>query len=225
MCPYLFHLYQRNQLLTKSEEKEWRTQEVILKYGESGSDEEAEEEGFEPETEEEEEEFPKPPPKRMKTTSPHGRGTPPKPNPEAGPSRPTGQPDVMMTASEEMDSTDPFTNLINILCNVQADWEVKRITLSKIGKLLDAAPDAQLPRRVADCITNPEKNRKQAAKVQRLQGEVDVLKAEISAFKEDKAAAQEMAVEMKMLVVQVKTTLGESGDAATKARLFDKGVH
>lgn len=57
LCPYLFHLYQHNGLLTNTEEKSWGIQESILKYGESNADDEQEEEsGSEQETEEEEEE-------------------------------------------------------------------------------------------------------------------------------------------------------------------------
>jgi hypothetical protein len=41
ICPFLFHLYERNELLRGEEEKAWRIQEAMMKYGESGSDDEA----------------------------------------------------------------------------------------------------------------------------------------------------------------------------------------
>jgi hypothetical protein len=41
ICPFLFHLYERNKLLRGEEEKAWRIHEAMMKYGESGSDDEA----------------------------------------------------------------------------------------------------------------------------------------------------------------------------------------
>jgi hypothetical protein len=37
ICPFLYHLYERKELLKPEEEKSWRIQEGMLKYGESGS--------------------------------------------------------------------------------------------------------------------------------------------------------------------------------------------
>jgi hypothetical protein len=41
ICPFLFHLYERKELLKPEEEKTWKIQEGMLKYGESGSEDEA----------------------------------------------------------------------------------------------------------------------------------------------------------------------------------------
>jgi hypothetical protein len=41
ICPFLYHLYERKELLKPEEEKQWKIQEAMLKYGESGSEDEA----------------------------------------------------------------------------------------------------------------------------------------------------------------------------------------
>ena len=236
LCPYLFHLYHEHQLLSGTEEKTWRDHEVLLKYGESSEtdDEPEDESGTDPESEEEEEERLKPSNKRQKVTPPSGRGTPPTPNkasprpegrPEGRPERsPRGQPVGKASCSEGTDPEDPFSQLITILCNVRADWEVKKIVLSDIGKLVDAVPDSTLPAKVAECITNPEEIRKQEAEVRRLQEEADLLKTEIFTLKEDMTATREMADETRKVVGQVKATVGDTRMAAAKAKLFDEGV-
>jgi hypothetical protein len=41
ICPFLYHVYERKELLRPEEEKAWKIQEGMLKYGESGSEDEA----------------------------------------------------------------------------------------------------------------------------------------------------------------------------------------
>jgi hypothetical protein len=93
ICPFLFHLYERNELLRGDEEKAWRIQEAMMKYDESGSDDEAgsgsgseDEEVSEPEEEEETAVLLNRPPKRARQeskTEPAGTTLVPK---EEGPS-------------------------------------------------------------------------------------------------------------------------------------------
>jgi hypothetical protein len=40
ICPFLYHLYKRKEVLRPEEEKSWKIQEGMLKYGESGSEDE-----------------------------------------------------------------------------------------------------------------------------------------------------------------------------------------
>jgi hypothetical protein len=57
ICPFLYHLYERKELLKPEEEKSWKIQEAIMKYGKSGSsDEDGSGSGSDDESEEEEEE-------------------------------------------------------------------------------------------------------------------------------------------------------------------------
>jgi hypothetical protein len=57
ICPFLYHLYERKELLKPEEEKSWKIQEGMLKYGESGSEDEGGSgSGSEDESDDEEEE-------------------------------------------------------------------------------------------------------------------------------------------------------------------------
>jgi hypothetical protein len=57
ICLFLYHLYERKELLRKEEEKSWKIQEAMMKYGKSGSlDEDGSGSGSDDEEEEEEEE-------------------------------------------------------------------------------------------------------------------------------------------------------------------------
>ena len=221
VCPYLFHLYKENGLLAGTEEKTWKNQETLLKYGESGSEDESEGASGS-ETESGEEEDPKPPTKRQKTTSPTGRGNPPTPTKRRTP-EPTGKA-AEAGPSGEKDPKDPFVGLINLLCGIRADWEVKKAILEEIGKLVDSKPDRNLTKKVADCITNPEETRKMEAEVRRLQEEVDALKLEAYGLKEDISATKEMADEVKKVADDVKATFGEPGSMEVRAQLYDEGV-
>jgi hypothetical protein len=56
ICPFLYYLYERKELLKPEEEKQWKVQEAMMKYGESGSsDEDGSGSGSDDETEDEEE--------------------------------------------------------------------------------------------------------------------------------------------------------------------------
>jgi hypothetical protein len=55
ICPFLYNLYEWRELLKPEEERTWKMQGGMMKYGESGSSEEAGS-GSEDETEDEEEE-------------------------------------------------------------------------------------------------------------------------------------------------------------------------
>jgi hypothetical protein len=57
ICSFLYHLYERKELLKPEEEKQWKVQEAMMKYGKSGSsDEDGSGSGSDNETEDEEEE-------------------------------------------------------------------------------------------------------------------------------------------------------------------------
>ncbi len=97
-----------------------------------------------------------PPIKRQKTTPPHKRGMPPNHDKSA----PEGRLEVEKTMSEETDPKDSFNNLISILCNVRADWKVKRRVLVAIEKLVDVLQDNELLEKVANRISDLVETRK-----------------------------------------------------------------
>ncbi len=128
------HLYQSHQLLNDREDEVRKNQQVVLRYGESGSDRESKS-GSElgEDSESEDEEVPMLPVKRHKTTSPNKRRTPPGQNAPA----PKGKPEE----EKAVDLEDPFQPLVKVLCDIWMDWERKRRIVVAIGQLVGATPD------------------------------------------------------------------------------------
>jgi len=116
---------------------------------------------------------------------------------------------------------DLFNHLIDIFCNIRADWEVKRRILSAIGKLVDAL---DLLEKVANCISDPAEIRKQEEEIRSLREEVGRLKAELLVMQDNLTATHEMAEETRKVAEQVKATFGETGTVVAKAKLFDERV-
>lgn len=218
VCPYLFHLYRSLQLLKPDEEKAWKVQEALLKYGEAEDDETESETGSGSESEEEE---PMPPPKRQKTTPTHRRRTPsgPSKEPKAGPE--TGG----ASSSRGTDPEDPFNQLITLLCHIRADCEIKKEMLVGIGGLVGAPVDSNLQQRVAECIVNPIEERRREEEGKALQSRADRLQTEVLLLQEELAATRGIATETRTAAELVRTSLGEPGAALAKARLFDEEVH
>jgi hypothetical protein len=134
------------------------------------------------------------------------------------------KPDEEKEDSED-DPEDPFPPLVKVLCDIRIDWERKRKIVVAIGQLVGAAPDGELPEKVAGCISDPVETRKQEAEIRRLQEEVDRMKAEILVHKENFAATKAIAEDARKVMEQVKATFGETGTAVTRAKLFDERVH
>lgn len=194
--------------------------QAILKYGESGSDEEEPEDGTGAEagSEEDDEEGPMPPIKRQKTTSPLGRGTPPKrwDGVEQGPETIP----VTMKGSSE----DPFPPMVNALGNIRADWEVKRRLLVTIARLVGALVNKELSKKVAEKIADPVEMKNREAEVRQLKEEVTRLMVENDAVKERMNAMQGVADETEKVAKEVKAIIGDPGSAVIKAKLLDAGL-
>jgi hypothetical protein len=138
ICPFLYHLYERKELLKPEEEKSWRIQEGMLKYGESGSSDEGgsgsgsddKEDDEEEEEEEETQVLLNRPPKRQRQEDKtvHG-GAPLIPKVE-GPS----------LAS----SKDRFQSICKALDEMQAEHDRRGELLRKACELAVCAP-SELP--------------------------------------------------------------------------------
>jgi len=220
VCPYIFHLYHHNELLSPAELKTWKNQVYLLQYGESDEDEEHKSGSEEPGDESDEEEEDMPPLKRHKTTPVDKRGTPPrKYTPET-----KRTPVVMKTGAPgaSSSSSDPFEQLIDVICGIRADWEIKRQILKAIGSLVGSPEEKDLAETVAGCLADPVETRKHEAEILRLQGEAEKMKAELATVRANTEVAKEMVAETRKLAEQVKATFGEPGSAAAKAKLFDE---
>jgi hypothetical protein len=136
ICPFLYHLYERKELLKPEEEKQWKIQEAMLKYGESGSEDEAGSDDEDDDEEEEEEET------QVLLNRPPKRARQEDKSEQAG---------AMLIPKVEGPSLrsdkDRFTSICNSLEQMQADHE-RRGELLKDACLLAACGPSELPDRI-----------------------------------------------------------------------------
>jgi hypothetical protein len=224
VSPYLFHLYHKEELLSGEEEKTWNAQEMLLKYGESETDDEAPSESGSEEEEEEEEDTPMPPTKRtkMKSTSksPQGKGKSPMPE-----SPPKGKDPEPEPGSAEPESSDPFTTMIKILEISRDEWASKSCLLKEIAKLVGYVPGSDLAARVAECIQDPVETERLKEQNRNLIDEVDRLTIELLKTKDEAANNREIAMNVLKVSERIRATVGQPGEAVSKAKLFDAKVH
>jgi hypothetical protein len=133
ICPFLYHLYERKELLKPEEEKQWKVQEAMMKYGEFGSlDEDGS--GSDDETEDEKEEedcqlllnrVPKRPrqEERSATLTPKVEGVP-------------------VTTSQ-----DRFEAIVKVLGEMQGEHRMRGELLRVVCQLVDCKPTS-LPDRI-----------------------------------------------------------------------------
>jgi hypothetical protein len=143
ICPFLYHLYERKELLRVEEEKNWKIQEAMMKYGESGSlDEDGSGSGSDDETEEEEEEdcqvvLNRNPTKRKRQ--------------EEKPS----QEDVLLIPKMEgipdTSGKDRFNHICNVLGEMQAEHRMRGELLRESCQLVDCTP-SNLPDRIRKMV-------------------------------------------------------------------------
>jgi len=224
LSPYLFHLYKHTDLLTEPEEKIWRHQEVLLKYGEATSDEEeGSESGTDPDTDGEDCEPIPPPVKKQKVASPQTKGKRPvedKPEPS---SRPTLKPGAKPKSF--VGFGDPFTPVMDAVTSLRLDWESKNQVLMEVASVVGVRPDRDLASKVAECIADPVELERMQVENRELREEVNRVKAELLLANEDAVATREIARHILTLAEKVKATLGDPGESVAKARLFDAKVH
>jgi hypothetical protein len=134
ICPFLYHLYERKELLKPEEEKQWKVQEAMMKYGESGSsDEDGSGSESEDETEDEEEEedcqvllnrVPKLPrqEERSATLTPKVEGVP-------------------VTTNK-----DRFDGIVKVLGEMQGEHRMRGELLRVVCQLVDCTPTNLLDR-------------------------------------------------------------------------------
>jgi len=227
ISPYLFHLYHANELLSVTEQKTWEQLELLLSYGESGTDDEVESEsGSEPESEGEEDP-PQPPPKRCKTKSTsksptEGRGKGPAP---VSPER-EAQPEPAGPSEKKM--VNAFDALLETLKVAKEEFETSGMAIHAIKKLVGAKPDlklADLVTTVAECIRDPVEQAKQESHIRFLKGEIERMCMEVVRARDEGNRQRQMNCEIVRVAEKVRSTLGQPGDAVAKARLFDEKVH
>jgi hypothetical protein len=212
ICPFLFHLYERNELLRGEEEKAWRIQEAMMKYGESGSDDEAgsgsgseDDEVSEPEEEEETAVLLNQPPKRARQeskTEQAGTTLVPK---EEGPS----------LAS----SKSRFDSICNALGDLQAEHD-RRSDLLKEACLIAGCGPAELPDQIRKLMVDQAK----VEDTKKLKEENARLNLEVGKLLNDNRAAWVQAEAAAATAEKIRVFAYQSGQVVAKAQLFDEKV-
>jgi hypothetical protein len=187
ICPFLYHLYERKELLKPEEEKSWKIQEGMLKYGESGSEDEGgsgsgskdEEDDEEEEEEEETQVLLNRPPKRQR---------------QEDKSAQIGATLIPKVEGPSLSSSkDRFQSIYNALGEMQAEHDRRRELLWEACKLAVCAP-SELPDRIRNMMVKQarvEDLRKLREENARLNLEVgSLINKNWAAWKQAEAAAE-----------------------------------
>jgi hypothetical protein len=212
ICPFLYHLYERKELLKPEEEKQWKIQEAMLKYGESGSEDEAgsasgsdDEDDDEEEEEEETQVLLNRPPKRPR---------------QEDKSEQAGATLVPKTEGLSLlPDKDRFTAICKSLGDMQADHE-RRGELLKDACLLAACGPSELPEVIRKLMVDQaraEDNRKLKEENARLNMEMgNLLNENRAAWVQAEAAAASAE--------RIREFVQNAGQVVAKAELFDEKV-
>jgi hypothetical protein len=210
ICPFLYHLYERKELLRPEEEKSWKIHEAMKKYGESGSsDEDGSGSGSDDESEEEEEEecqvLLNRQPKRQRQEEKPAQG------------------DATLISKVEgvpaTSSKDRFEAICKALGEMQAEHRMKGELLRVVCQLADCTP-TNLPDRIRKMVTKHslvEDSKRLKEANARLNLEVGSLINENRAAKAHAEAAVAAAKKIRMFAHQ-------AGEVVAKAKLFDEKV-
>jgi hypothetical protein len=212
ICPFLFHLYERNELLRGDEEKAWRIQEAMMKYGESGSDDEAgsgsgseDNEVSEPEEEEETAVLLNRPPKRARQESK------------------TEQAGTTLVPKEEGPSLGSTKSRFESICNALGDLQAehdRRSDLLKEACLIAACGPAELPDQIRKLMVDQAK----VEDNKKLKEENARLNLEVGKLLNDNRAAWVQAEAAAAAAEKIRAFAYQSGQVVAKAQLFDEKV-
>jgi hypothetical protein len=212
ICPFLYHLYERKELLKPEEEKQWKIQEAMLKYGESGSEDEAGSasgsDDEDDEKEEEEEEMQvllNRPPKRARQEDKSGQvGATLVPKTE-GPSLSSGK--------------DRFTSICNSLGEMQAEHE-RRGELLTDACLLAVCGPSELPDRIRKLMVDQAR----VEDSRKLKEENARLNLEVGNLLNENRAAWVQAEAVAASAERIQEFVHQAGQVVAKAELFDEKV-
>jgi hypothetical protein len=207
ICPFLYHLYERKELLKPEEEKQWKVQEAMMKYGESGSlDEDGSGSGSDNETEDEEEEedcqvllnrVPKRPRQEEKSAAltPKVEGVP-------------------VTTSQ-----DRFEAIVKALGEMQGEHRMRGELLRVVCQLVDCTPTS-LP----DQIRKMMADQPQVEDSKMLRQENAKLNLEVGTLRSENQAARKQAESALAATERIRTFAHQVGKVVAKAELFDEKV-
>jgi hypothetical protein len=212
ICPFLFHLYERKELLKPEEEKAWKIQEGMLKYGESGSEDEAgsvsgsnDEEDDEEEEEEETQVLLNRPSKRPRQEDKSvqiGATLIPK-----------------MEGPSLSSSKDRFQSICNALGEMQAEHDRRGELLKEACQLAVCGP-LELP----DWIRKMMVDQARVEDSRKLREENARLNLEVGNLLNENQAAWTQAEVAAASAEQIREFMHQAGQVVAKAELFDEKV-
>jgi hypothetical protein len=212
ICPFLYHLYERKELLRPEEEKAWKIQEGMLKYGESGSEDEAgsafgsdDEEDDEEEEEEETQVLLNRPPKRPR---------------QEDKSEQAGATLIPKLEGPSLSSSkDRFSSICKALGKMQAEHERRGELLMEACQLAVCGP-SELPEQIRKMMMEQarvEDSRKLREENARLNLEVgNLLNENRAAWTQAEAAAASAE--------RIREFVHQAGQVVAKVELFDEKV-
>jgi hypothetical protein len=210
--PFLYHLYERKELLKPEEENTWKVQEGMMKYGESGSsDEGGSRSGSEDKTEDEEEEEEETqvllnrPPKRSRQEEKTAQGgTLLKPKVEG----------VPVTSSK-----DRFEAICQALGELQGEHRMRGELLKVVCQLVDCTP-TNLPDRIRKLVANQS----QAEDSKKLRDENAALNLELGNLINENQDARKQGEAALTAAERIRMFAHQAGEVVAKAELFDEKV-
>jgi hypothetical protein len=212
ICPFLYHLYECKELLRPEEEKSWKIQEAMMKYGESRSldeDGSGSGSGSDDESEEEEEEecqvLLNRHPKRQRQEEKPAQG------------------DATLIPKVEgvpaTSSKDRFEAICKALGEMQAEHRMRGELLRVVCQLVDCTP-SNLPDRIQKMVT--EHSRVEDSK--RLREENARLNLEVGNLINKNRDARMHAEAAVAVVEKIRMFAYQAGEVVAKAELFDEKV-
>jgi hypothetical protein len=207
--PFLYHLYERKELLRPEEEKSWKIQEAMMKYGESGSSDE-DGSGSDNKTEDEEEEeecqvlLNRVPKRQRQEEKPAQGGATLIPKVEGVPAT---------------SSKDRFEAICKALGEMQAEHRMRGELLRVVCQLMDCTP-TNLPERIQKMVT--EQSRVEDSK--RLREENARLNLEVGNLINENRAARTHAEAAVAVAERIRMFAHQAGEVVAKAELFDEKV-
>jgi hypothetical protein len=212
ICPFLYHLYERKELLKLEEERTWKIQEGMMKYGESGlSDEAGSGSGSKDDTEDEEEEEEETqvllsrPPKRTRQEEKTALGG------------------SLLTPKVEgvpvTSSKDRFEAIFQSLGELQGEHRMRGELLRVVCQIVDCTP-TNLPDRIRKLVADHS----QAEDSKKLREENAALNLELGTLISKSQAARKHGDAALAAAERIRTFAHQAGEVVAKAELFDEKV-
>jgi hypothetical protein len=215
ICPFLYHLYERKELLKPEEERTWKIQEGMMKYGEFGSSDEAGSgSGSEDETEDEEEEEEETqvllnrPPKRSWQEEKTAQGSTLR---------------SLLTLKVEgvpvTSSKDQFEAICQALGELQGEHRMRGELLKVVCQIVDCTP-TNLPDRIRKLVADHS----QAEDSKKLRDENAALNLELGTLISESQAARKQGEAALAAAERIRTFAHQAGEMVAKVELFDEKV-